>query len=315
MLSALAGADTIIWISICIKALVYATTLLAAGSILSILTLHSLPVAERRTLKWTAIICAVTAALLSLSRLPLRASFLMGGTWQGAMDPMILTMVADSPLGTSIALRAVGLLLICAILVPGRAGRAMALFGVGCVAVSFVFRGHALQEPRLALAILITLHLLALAFWVGAFLPLYRLAGKASGQQAALAAHDFGTKAVWTVGALTLAGIATLWVLTGNIAAALFTPYGQFFVLKLALFLAVLGLAAWNKLRLTPALLRGETSASKRLRHSIRLEAALIAAIFAVTAALTTVSAPMSNNQGAAAGGFAQPEARSSVTS
>jgi putative copper resistance protein D len=291
VLSALAAADALTWAAICVKALVYATTLVSLGSVLCLVSLRSLPASEQRALRQTAIFCAVAAALLSVLRLPLRASFLMGGTWQGAVDPMLLSMVAESPLGVSIALRLVGLGLICALAVPGASGRWLAVLGTCVVAASFAFRGHALGDPRLVLGGLITIHILGLAFWVGAFAPLYRLA-RGGGDMAGTLAHEFGQKAVWVVGALSLAGGATLWVLTGNLLTALFTPYGQFFMVKLGLFLAVFGLAAWNKLRLTPALERVDAGAGMKLRRSIQLEAALIGAILLTTATLTTISAP-----------------------
>lgn len=304
MLSALASADLVIWISICVKALVYATTLMAAGSVLTLLTLRSLPMREVQSLKWLAVGCAVMAAVMSLARLPLRASFLMGGTWQGGTDPVMLAMVWDSPLGTSISLRLIGLGLIPLILVTGRAGRGFAALGACIVALSFVLRGHALEEPQLILGALITLHILGVAFWIGAFAPLYRIAGEAGTTDAGAVAHEFGRNALWVVGLLTGVGAITLWMLTGNFFDALYTSYGQFFALKLTMFSAVMGFAAWNKLRLTPALLRQDRSASTKLRQSVRLEAALIGAILITTAALTTVSVPEKVDQGAMVSAF-----------
>jgi putative copper resistance protein D len=292
MLSALASADLVTWISICVKVLVYATALLAAGSVLTLLTLRSLPARDAQSLKWIAVSCALLAAVLSLARLPLRASFLMGGTLQGGTDPMMLAMVWDSPLGSSVGLRLIGLGLVLLIGVPGRAARGLATLGAIVVAVSFVFRGHALEEPRILLGALITLHILGVAFWIGALAPLYRIAGEAGATDAGAVAHAFGRSALWVVGLLTAVGAITLWLLTGNFIDALHTPYGQFFALKLTMFSAVMGFAAWNKLRLTPALLRQDRSASTKLRQSVLLEAALIGAILITTAALTTVSAP-----------------------
>lgn len=307
MLSALAYADLVIWISICVKALVYATNLMAAGSVLTLLSLRSLPMREVQSLKWLAVGCAVMAAVMSLARLPLRASFLMGGTWQGATEPMMLAMVWDSPLGTGISLRLIGLGLILLIVVPGRAGRGLAALGACIVALSFVLRGHALEEPRLILGALITLHILGVAYWIGAFAPLYRIAGEAGATDAGTVAHEFGRHALWVVGILTGVGAITLWILTGNIFEALYTPYGQFFALKLTMFAAVMGFAAWNKLRLTPALLRQDRSACTKLRQSVRLEAALIGAILITTAALTTVSAPEKYDQSETASAFLTP--------
>jgi putative copper resistance protein D len=306
MLIALASADALTWLSIVVKALVYATAFLAMGSVLNLLALSSLPASEVRRLRKTSVVCAIGAGLFSVLRVPLRASFLMGGTWQGATEPMMLTMVSESPLGSSIALRLIGLALICTILLPARVGRPLAALGVVFVAASFVLRGHALEEPRLLLAILITLHVLGLAFWIGAFMPLHRLSGGSTDSVAGQVSHDFGQLAIWVVGGLSLAGGVALWLLTGNVINALFTPYGQFFAIKLGVFLAIIAFAAWNKLHLTPALLRQEPRAGARLRGSIRMEAALVALIFLTTATLTTVSAPEAANQTTRAAGEGQ---------
>ena len=306
MLNALASADVVTWLSIIVKALVYATAFLAMGSVLNLLTLSSLPAFEVRKLRQMSVVWVIGAAVFSVFRLPLRASFLMGGTWQGATEPMMLTMVWESPLGSSIVLRLIGLALICMILLPARFGRPVAALGVIVVAASFVLRGHALEEPRLLLATLITLHVLGLAFWIGAFAPLYRLSGANSARVAGQVSHDFGRLAIWVVGGLSLAGGLILWLLTGNVLNALFTLYGQFFAIKLGVFLAIMAFAAWNKLRLTPALLRQEPGAGSRLRRSIRMEAALVALILLTTATLTTVSAPEAANQTTRAAGEGQ---------
>lgn len=293
MLSTIVSVEALTWISICIKALVYATSLTAAGSVLCTLYLRSLPASEVRVLKRFAVWLALAAAVLSLIRMPLRASFLMGGTWQGATDPMILGMVAQSPLGTSVAVRMIGLALIFTMLVPARWGRIAAGFGALFVAVSFVLRGHALEEPRLLLSALITVHLLGLAFWIGAFVPLHHVTGMNHEVDAGQIVHEFGRKAVYVVGSLTVAGGITLSLLTGDTLAAVSTPYGQFFLLKLVVILAIITLAAWNKMQLTPALLRGDLVARRTLRRSIRWEAAFILLVLLVTATLTTVSAPV----------------------
>lgn len=290
MLNEIASADALTWISICVKGLVYATSLTAAGSVLCIVFLRALPASEIAVLKRFAVLLALAAAVLSLVRIPLRAGFLMGGTWQGATDPMILGMVAQSPLGTSITVRLIGLALILMLLVPARCGMLAAGLGVLFVAVSFVLRGHALEEPRLLLGALITVHLLGLAFWIGVFVPLYRAAGMDHGGRLA---HEFGRKAIYVVASLTVAGGITLWLLTGNPVTAALTPYGQFFLLKLTVFFAIITLAAWNKMQLTPALLLGDIDARGRMQRSIRWEVGLVLGVLFTTAILTVVSAPV----------------------
>lgn len=295
MLNALAAADAVTWVSIVVKALAYAATLGAIGSVLVLAVLRDLSEGGRAALRRTASLSACAAALFTGLRLPLRASFLMGSTWDGAMDPMILGIVADSPLGTSIAVRLAGLALILCVLRRGRAGLWLACLGALLASVSFALRGHALGAPQALLGALISLHILCLAFWVGGFAPLMRAARCDPPALAGALAHAFGQKAIWAVGLLVLAGGITLVLFGAATPSVLFSPYGQMFAVKLVLFAGVLSLAAANKLSLTPALLASAPGAATHLRRSIGLEAILVTCILVTTATLTTVSAPPAN--------------------
>ncbi|WP_227267781.1 CopD family protein [Roseobacter weihaiensis] len=97
---------------------------------------------------------------------------------------------------------------------------------------------------------------------------------------------------LWVVAGLFLAGLATLMFLTEDIFKADANSYTQFFMIKLVLFAAVLGLAARNKLQLTPALRQRAPGAAARMGRALRIEAAFLFAVLLVTAALSTVSAP-----------------------
>lgn len=206
MLATLTSADALTWVSILVKALTYATTLVAAGSVLVACALQRLDADMQRSLAQIAAVAAIAAAALSVLRLPVRASFLMGGSLDGALDPAILGMVADSPLGASVTLRLIGLALILAILVPWRGSQWIAAAGAVVVAASFAFRGHALEEPRLLLGPLITVHILGLAVWIGGFAPLARASARREADVAGPLAQEFGKKALWVVGALVAAG-------------------------------------------------------------------------------------------------------------
>ncbi|MGB5742172.1 MAG: CopD family protein [Sedimenticolaceae bacterium] len=290
LLDVLGSIDELTFVSIVVKTLVYGTTLVAAGSALVIVSLKSIDSAAKKRLRWLAVGSAVFAALFSVSRILVRASFLDGGTWAGAIDPVLVQIVIDSPLGTSVALRLAGLLLLLALVFSGRIPEWMAAAGAVVVCVSFAFRGHALEDPRVLLGLLVSVHLLGLAFWIGVLWPLHRLSVRSA--QVGVVASEFGVKAVWVVALLAVAGVVALVVLTGGTLAALETAYGQFFAVKLLVFTSVLGFAAWNKLRLTPMLLAGDEHAGKGLRGSIQIESFLIAAVLLVTAALTTLSSP-----------------------
>ena len=292
MLGAISAADTATWVSIFVKALAYSATLLAAGSVFTCFSLRSLHAPGRISLRKLAVGSAVVAALATVLRLPLRASFLMGGTWNGAFDPVILEMVVGSPLGTSAAIRLAGLALILGILHPSRSGRLLAITGAILASASFAFRGHSLDEPRLLLVTLVTLHILALAFWIGGFAPLARAAAQEPPADAGALAHEFGTKAMWVVAAIVGTGILTFATLGALKPTVFTTPYGQMFLVKLFAFAGVMSLAALHKFSSTPALMDARPKAAQRFRRSIACEAGLVALVLVVTATLTSLAAP-----------------------
>jgi hypothetical protein len=79
--------------------------------------------------------------------------------------------------------------------------------------------------------------------------------------------------------------------LAGSIPALLGTDYGRLVVLKIALFLLMVGLAAVNRLRLTPRLggdpgAAGVARAARQLRRNAAIEASLGAIVIAVVAVL-----------------------------
>ena len=201
-------------------------------------------------------------------------------------------MVLESPVGESLVVRIAGLALIAAVFIRGKAPRLVAVAGAGIVCASFALRGHVLADPRVLLGALVTVHLLGLSFRIGAFAPLHRLAGHADPMTAGAAADEFGRRALWVVPALAVAGGGLLVLLAGNPLDAIAVPYRQLLAIKHSVFLLLLGLAAFNRLRLTPALLAGDASAGVRSRRSNGLEFTAVLAILVTTAILTTVASP-----------------------
>lgn len=291
MPSTVLGVDAVTAVEILVKTGASAASLTAVGSALVLLALPRFDDATTRSVRRIALAAVALAAAFSILQLPVRASFLMGGSVAGAFDPAIVGMVAGSPVGTSLWARLAGLALLCLAVIERPAARFAAGLGAVLVCGSFALRGHSLEEPRLVLGGLVTLHLLGLGFWIGILHPLHRLAGRDTQAAGALAAA-FSRRAVWIVPAIAAAGITLFVMLTGDPVAALGTPYGQLLAVKLALFALLLGLAAINKLRLTPALRTNVPRAGAHLRRSIRLEAVAILAILATTAALTTLYSP-----------------------
>jgi copper resistance protein D len=142
------------------------------------------------------------------------------------------------------------------------------------------------------------LHLIAAAAWVGALIPLTLLLAMTGQNADALAVARtatlrFSTLGIASVATILLTGIVNTWYLSGSIDALTETKYGHLLLLKIALFFAMVGVAAFNRLRLTPGLVDNPdvTAAqdARRLCRNAAAEAAMGAAIIAIVAALGTL--------------------------
>ena len=291
-LEGLAPIDGWVAVAILVKALGYAAALLTMGGPLFLLTLAGASEGTRRYVRRLAGAAAVAAALVMALRLDIRAGRISGMGLEGMMDPMMIGIVWDSPLGDSLLLRGVGLALALAVLVPRGWAVAVAILGAVLIAASYTRVGHSLGEPRWLLASLLTIHLLAAAYWVAALLPLRRGAKRVPG---ATVLHRFGRVAAGTVGALVLVGGTFAYLMVGDFAGLFGTAYGLTLLAKVALVTGLLGLAALNKLRLVPAIERGESGAAAALRRSIAWEAVAVAVILLLTATLTSITTPPAN--------------------
>src|SRR5262249_47479742 len=103
------------------------------------------------------------------------------------------------------------------------------------------------------------LHLIAASAWLGGLLPLALLLAAARPAEISLAlARDatlrFSTLGLISVGLLIATGIVNGWILAGSVPALIGTDYGRLLLAKVALFLAMVAVAAVNRLRLTPRL-------------------------------------------------------------
>ena len=140
--------------------------------------------------------------------------------------------------------------------------------------------------------LLLGVHLLGVAFWLGALAPLRMVASGGNPIHIAAAAARFGTAAVFVVGGLIAAAVMLLWLMLGGLSQIWASDYGRYITLKLALVAGLLSLAAFNKLRLTPRLQVGDPAAVRGFQASIACEMFLAILILAVTAALTTLAGP-----------------------
>ncbi len=276
-------------IAILANAAGYCAALLAMGGPLFLAAFPHASNEVRSLARKVAVVAALTGLAVLALRFGIRAARISGMGLPGAFDLMMLGFVWDSPLGAAAVLRCTGHLLVVAMLVKGAVGFGAGLGGALMIAVSYAFVGHSLGDPRWLLLCLLTLHLLAAAFWVGALIPLRQAVNQPDG---ASLLHRFGTIASFIVALLVVVGGIFAWLMTGSIASLLTTAYGWTLLAKLVMVSGLMGLAALNKWRLVPALASGTPFAAQHLRRTIAIEGFAVLLILIATATLTSITTP-----------------------
>ncbi len=156
------------------------------------------------------------------------------------------------------------------------------------------------------MAVMVGVHLVCAAFWFAALRPLGLATRSASTQEAGTLMVQFSNRAVWTVAALFVSGAVISFVQVETLANVFSTDYGVRLALKIILFLVVLGIAAMNKIKLTPKLEAGDAAGAASLRRSISIEYGVMVLILAAAVSLTLPSPPramMATADAAGAGG------------
>lgn len=293
-------------VAVALKTVLYGATFAASGGAVFLVYAAQLAQEQRRRIARGVYGCAIAAVLFSAARVA-GMSAAMSGDWTGLWDLPMERMVLDSGEGRALFMRLIGLA--CIVMMVGRAGtqmRADRNSGIGLVtgavfaSTSFGWVGH-VHAANMALPVgvcvlidvVLCLHLLSVAFWVGALPPLLMLSRQLGPLELGTQAARFGVIAVRVVGLLMAAG--------AGLAVLLLMPWhnsfwGNSYVwllgAKLIAVALLLALAALNRQRLTPRLQRGDPNAVRSLRYSIAAEVVVAFAILAITAALTTLTGP-----------------------
>lgn len=218
----------------------------------------------------------------------------LAGAAAGLSDAALHRLVMASDLGTATMLRLAGLVTI--VLALGRSTHAsatIAVVGAVLACLSFGLTGHTATSPlRPVLLPLLGLHLMLAAFWFGSLWPLGTILRHETAATAARILDDYSRKATFLVPLIAVAGIAMALALADPPSALPGSGWGRILLVKLALFGALMLLAAANKLRLVPRLRSGDAGAASALRASIAAEMALIVLVFMATAILTGLFSP-----------------------
>ena len=275
------------------KAVIYAGTLGAAGAVFFKIYCGALLRDDQRAVvnRLIGIFVILAAAASGLRILLLCGS--MGGNPASMFDASFLSMTLSGGEGRATGMRIAGLVFTSFAISKNPAFRAPAIVGALIAATSFAWIGHVHALPsHIAPTLLLCLHLLCAAFWLGALAPLWLIAAGGDEPQIAAAAARFGVLAFRVVALLLAAGASLLWMLIDDAAQFWRSGYGCMMAAKLLAVALILSLAAWNKLSLTPKLLKRQAGAVRSFRRSMSAEIFFGALILTVTAALTTFSGP-----------------------
>lgn len=270
--------------------LLYATMLISSGSALFSMLLRPPPVVA-------AVTARIGRAAAAAAVLAYVAAVGTGGAEMLEGDAGVIFSAAAWELGLDSSLglcAAIGVPAMGFLLLGFRRGTAAA-FGIGVLfaIVSFLVTGHAATAPPVwFLAPVVGAHLLAAAFWLGALPPLFMATRLLPVAEAGALLARFSERATYAVAVLVLSGLLISVRQVTSPAALLMTEYGHRLLIKLGLVVMLIGLAAFNKVILTPRLLRDRPGGDVSMRWSIALEVAVQALILAVAVSLTLTAPP-----------------------
>jgi copper transport protein len=277
----------------------YGGSLLAAGGALFLVLAHP-GGEERRTLVRRVRVAAVVGAVGGLVALPVQAAL---GTGQGPgslFDHGVLGRVLTDGVGLAIGLCLVGLAVLALTI---ERSRALAAAGAVAAATSFAATGHDRVGDVAALATVAdVVHLLVVAVWGGGLVLLFwalrarrRRAdadpdadGPGNTPAMVLRFSSLATVAVLAAGAT---GVALAWAEVRTLHALTSTGYGRVLMAKVAVVIVIGALGAYNHFRLLPALQEGKAKAAlRRLRHTVRIEAAALVVVIGLTAVVVAMT-------------------------
>jgi len=279
-------------VSVILRALSFVLLFQAAGVAIFVAVFGRRLASSQVSVRRLGQAAAIAAIVLVAAHYALEAAR-MAGEMSGMWDPTLQGMAWNSRAGTALICRLLGLLLIAVGLQEASVRwTILAVGGTVLATGAFALTGHtSVNAHRAALAPLLMLHLLVVAFWFGALWPLYVASLRETPARASDIIERFTAVATWLVPVVLLAGIVMAVLLLPNLQA-LSEPYGELLIAKVVGFAVLMGLAAANKWRLGPALVHGPAQSGRWFRRSVAAEYVLIAAVLTITAVMTSFFSP-----------------------
>jgi putative copper resistance protein D len=255
----------------------------------------------------------LVAALLSIGGMLAMTATMSGVAIMDVDRLSIEAMVFETPMGVAWQVRMAALAATAVLaFVQNPVARVAKVAFAAAALASLAWTGHgAAGEATKGLVQLVAdiVHLLAAGAWIGALLALGMMVARHASRLTSAdfismhgALDGFSIAGTIFVALLIITGSVNTWILVGPAGIGLVgsDQYVQLLALKLALFAVMLGLAATNRFRLTPALSRDldagvvPLEALRALRRSIAIEAGLAASVLGIVAWLGTLVPPAS---------------------
>jgi putative copper resistance protein D len=318
-----------------VRAVYFAAAIMTAGVVFFIAAIAEpafrdgkndtrLALTVRVRLAWIAWISLILAVLSGTAWLVLTAQSMSGEALADVFSQGVLwTVLTQTTFGNYWLLRFVVACALAGVFVPFLRAqnlkpnwlKATAIILAAAFVGSLAWAGHAIGGQGVE-GILHpsadVLHLIAAAAWAGALVPLALLlamAGRDTLAVARTATLRFSKLGIVSVGTLLATGIVNTWYLAGSIPALLETDYGRLLLIKIVLFLGMVGIAAVNRLRLTARIvndanLAGAQQAVRQLRRNAAIEASIGAVIIGIVAVLGTLPPASHAHHHASSGGI-----------
>jgi copper transport protein len=250
--------------------------------------------------------------------LVLQGATASGTSFWTSLDPSTVREVLGTRFGTIWGLRVLDFALLGALALaigaPLRRGALFYVLPAAFLALTPALAGHATtQHPVALLAPLDVVHVLAMSAWVGGLVALLVAVPAATRAIADPAARTpllaatlsrFSVVALTCVALLIATGVAQSIVHLRSFGDLLHTAFGRAVLIKIIILVLLVGLGAINRQRSVPRIRAAAASggtpgaAGRVLRDTLRVEAGLVVAVLAVTAALVSYAPPTALSAG-----------------
>ncbi len=201
------------------------------------------------------------------------------------LSAVFFSALSGTAFGVASCLRALAIIVALILLRPAEKSLQLrvVLLLVAIFALTLQIRmGHAAASDTLWLPVAVVAHIIAAALWFGSLAPLYLLL-RLSPEAGLRAARHFSLFGMVFVAVLVAGAVVAGYLLSGGVAGLIGTAYGNIILLKIALLVIMLLIAALNRFYLS-----GAQRSGQGLKAALIVEAATGLAVFLAASLLAT---------------------------